>query len=287
MGYKRLALIRCVGVVLCVFVSVSAWGVDYKEVVLDSSYAHDKWGTEPRDEFREFRAYATSFDSADDDDGDGVDDVLGIPEWVAHEIKGMENAPTSGPARPSTWITDSVFRALGIAPHDDSYRGSGYDRGHMCQKLIATRLGDNADWNTHTFLNACPQEADFNRGIWLDLEKKTAKWADAFGAVWVVCGPVFWGGKARMWIGDDDELPVAVPDAFFKLVIRESDGAGGVDVLAFLYPQHRYPRKSPYDHTPFLVSVDFIESITGLDFLTTLGSDDQDAVEAEAATELW
>ena len=78
---KRLLL-----VLLFVFTS-SAFGTDYKPIVLDPSYEHDKWGTEPKDIIREFRAFTASFDSADDDDEDEVADVWAIPHWVAYEIK--------------------------------------------------------------------------------------------------------------------------------------------------------------------------------------------------------
>lgn len=37
-----------------------------KPVVLDPSYQHDRFNTEPDDQIREFRAYTVSFDGADD-----------------------------------------------------------------------------------------------------------------------------------------------------------------------------------------------------------------------------
>jgi DNA/RNA endonuclease G (NUC1) len=157
----------------------------------------------------------------------------------------------------------------------------------MCRKLTAYRLGANADWNTHTVLNACPQEPDLNQGIWLDLEEKVDHWADEYGTVWVVCGPVFFGRKPRLWIGDEGEVPVAVPDAFFKVVVKESGDPERPDVLAFLYPHHRYPKKGPYDQTPFLVSVDYIEELTGLDLLSALDDNAEEELERTPATALW
>jgi len=248
---------------------------------------HDRWGTQPRGIVREFRAFLVSFDDADDDDGDGVGDAWGIPEWVAYEIKGMDDPPQSGPDRPQPWLTDRELHEQDLAPADESYKNSGYDRGHLCQKLIAYRLGAEADWNSHTMLNACPQDPALNQGIWLDLERRTARWADAYGAVWVVCGPVFFDKRPRHWIGDPGEIPVAVPDAFFKIIIKRRPDSPLPDVLAFFYPHHRYRRGEPYDHRPFLVSVNRLEELTGLDFLSTLSDEDQAKVERQPAGVLW
>ena len=77
----------------------------FKPIELDPTYKHDKWGTEPRDLIYEYRAYTVSFDGVDDNDGDGTGDKWGIPEWVAYEVKGQADPPTSGPSRPTKWLT--------------------------------------------------------------------------------------------------------------------------------------------------------------------------------------
>src|SRR5260221_89589 len=79
---------------------------EYKREVIDSSYRHDRYGTMPRDIIREFRAYITSFDSEDDDDGDGKPDLRGIPEWVSYEMREVPRKLRAGPKRPSPWMTD-------------------------------------------------------------------------------------------------------------------------------------------------------------------------------------
>jgi endonuclease G, mitochondrial len=101
-------------------------------------------------------------------------------------------------------------------------------------KQIAWRLGTNADWNTHTTLNACPQLHRFNAGIWLDMEKLTQKWADKYKKVWVICGPVIYRDRHIKYIGDAGEKRIPVPHAFFKIVIRKYKDR--LNVLAFLLP---------------------------------------------------
>lgn len=265
---------------LLLALALQAGAVEFKPVVLDPNYSHDEWVTEPQDIVRKFRAYTTSFDSGNG----GV--VLGVPEWVVYEIKPYPGSLGGGPDRPSVWMADT---GQAVTPTDESYKGSKYDRGHMCPKYTAFRLGVDADWNTHTTLNACPQSPDFNRGIWKDLEDKIASWADTGGAsIWVICGPVFRKKRAIHWIGDTDEIPAAVPHGFYKIVVRESQDSNKPDVLAFLYPHHQlYKQKGPHNHLPYLVSVDYIEKLTGLDFLTALPNNDEKAVEKKAATSLW
>ena len=266
-----------------------------KQIVIDPTYQHDKYNTQPKDIIRSFRAYVTSFDSNDDNNGDGKNDSWGIPEWVSYEIKKVSD-PGKAPKRPSSWITDKDLYTRGIAPKDESYKYSKqfrsqnpnwYDRGHMCMKQIAWRLGRDADWNTHTMLNACPQRHDNNAGIWLDMEIKTMDWANKFGSVWVICGPIFVDKTPSEYIGETEknEMLVAIPDAFFKIVIKENGDINKPDILAFIYPQDT--ERKDKNHVTYLVSVDEIERKTGLDFLTILPDSEEEEIEEIKATEIW
>jgi len=127
---------------------------------------------------------------------------------------------------------------------------------------------------------------------------QTPQWADEYGAVWVVCGPVIDDTASIEWIGDPGELPVAIPDAFFKIVIRETDDAGHPEVLGFLF-EHFDPKiKNLYDNrrnhkiddndlSLFFASLDTIEARTGLDFLTMLPDTAEVEIESVTPTRLW
>jgi len=253
-----------------------------------SGYDHDKWQTKPYDIKRTFKAFVVSFDSEDDDDGDGKSDLRGQPEFVAYQINRYEGELGKGAKRPGSWSTDKALAKKGVAPTDATYRNGGYDRGHMCMKYHAFRMGADADRETHTVLNACPQTHKFNGGIWLDLEQKCEKWADKFGVIWIVCGPVFEKGKPVEMVGDAGEMKIPIPHAFYKIVIRQE--GDGIAVLAFMYP-HKDIGKSlfsrKYDHSKYLVTVDEVEEATGLDFLTVLPDEQEDAVEAAKAKKVW
>ena len=296
---SRFIIIQTVLVLLFILAltSTQAHSASFKPIILDPSYDHTKYAPQcsNQDILRKFRAYTTCFDGPDDDDGDGLPDKLAVPHWVAYEIKQYPGVLGKGPKRPPRWITDEDLFTQGIAPSDDSYRFSreyreanpespqlGYDRGHMAMKQHAWRLGPNADWNTHTVLNAAPQRSKLNQGVWLDLEKKTAEWADKYGSVWVITGPIFYGGKPSRWLGEPCEVPVGIPDAFFKIVVRVIDER--VAVLAFIFPNQD---NLGHDHAAFLTSVDYIEELTGLDFLAVLDDEMEEVLERQRAVELW
>jgi endonuclease G, mitochondrial len=299
---RKIKIFLSVGLLmLSLFIGQSLPAADFKSNNLDPTYDHTKYAPNcNHDILRQFTAYSTCFDGDDDDDGDGKSDKWAIPEWVAYEIKAYPGKLPKGPKRPSEWITDIDLYNKGIASKDNSYAFSaahrkahpdspqlGYDRGHMCMKEIAWRLGADADWNTHTVLNACPQKSYLNQGIWLDLEEKTEKWADEFGAVWVITGPIVFNKKVSRWLGEEGEVPVAIPDAFFKIVVREADGHP--QVLAFIYPQEGigYKAKGGYDQVPYLTSVDIIEALIGLDFFPTLPEKEQVEIERIIQVRLW
>jgi endonuclease G, mitochondrial len=265
---------------------------DYKPIVLSPDYAHDKWNTQPKDHVFKFAAYTLSFDGSDDNNGDDKEDKLGIPEWVSFEIKKLEEDHNLK-NRPS-WMTDDDLFSKGIAPDDKSYAVSGtrdikevktdyrFVRGHMCPKDTAERISVDAAYNTHTVLNACPQLQWQNNGIWKDLEQKCNAWADQYGSVWVICGPVFFQKNPAMWLGQNGEKKVAIPDAFFKIVAKKNGGE--LESLAFLIPNILPKEEKTLED--FLTSVDRIEVLTGLDFFTALEDEKEARVEIEAAKEI-
>lgn len=153
-------------------------------VRLAAGYDHDRYGVGPVDLLFEFEAFTSSFDSNDDDDGDGTADLLAVPEWVAYELKRYGEsppfeAPKPSPKRPSPWYEMDELSFLGQQVGvteddiDESYRGFGTDpglpgfgvvnRGHLTMKSHGQRISWKAGCNTHVFANAVPQQRDFNQ----------------------------------------------------------------------------------------------------------------------------
>lgn len=266
-----------------------------------------------------FTAFFASFDDADDDTGDGQADFRLNPDFVIYELRGVAPdangdyvEPSISIDRPSKWYTSPelvplVDQVPGVTDRriDDSYSGAGsvWNRGHLAMSDHAQRISAEASCNTHHFWNASPQAADLNQGPWLHLENYSAAAANKYRSLWVVAGPIFDPATARLTIGDPGELPVEIPDAFFKILIHQSPS--GIESLAFIYEQPNaidaQGRPVPtaswvrcnaaaaaghiYDHRPQLVSIAEIEQRTGLRFFE--GHPDRQALLAAKATALW
>lgn len=197
---------------------------------------------------------------------------LRVPNWVAwHLIK----AHTSG----KNMRAGIRFREDEEVPIpravDMDYMRSGYDRGHMCPS------GDNkwsqeAQSQSFLFTNACPQDHQLNTGDWNELENQCRRWADEYGDVYIACGPIFFKGKPRT-IGKNK---VAVPDAFFKVVLcmREVPKA-----IGFIY--RNQPGNRPKGD--YVNSIDQIERITGIDFFPALPDELEQQIEASANSRDW
>ena len=119
--------------------------------------------------------------------------------------------------------------------------------------------------------NICPQVGNLNRGDWNDLEDACREWAAKYGTVYIACGPIF-DNKSPKRIGENK---VGVPDRFFKVVLiynRKNPMAMG-----FLFNNKAHSQ----DLKKYMVTVDSIESITGLDFFSKLPDSIENKIEAE------
>ena len=157
----------------------------------------------------------------------------------------------------------------------ESYRGSGFDRGHMAPNfLIGTRYGPEAQRATFLLSNVAPQRPQLNQGSWQRLEAVEAdRFAPNSRVLWVVVGPVFDENPPRFspeWI--------AIPRAFFRIFWGE-DEEGRRRALAFLMPQDTPPQA---DLRAYLTTVRAIEQATGIDFFPDLPTQEQERLETVA-----
>ncbi|MGY0391778.1 DNA/RNA non-specific endonuclease [Bizionia sp. KMM 8389] len=182
-------------------------------------------------------------------------------EWVAYQLQKQDVVKTNF-KRPYFEIDKAVKTG---AASWRNYKNSGYDKGHLCP-AADRRYSQEAHDETFLTSNISPQEHDFNAGIWNTLEQKTRYWAVKYNGVFVVTGGVLDTGLKT--IGSEN---VAVPNQFYKIIFNYNNG--DPKVLAFLMP-HENSSKPLYT---FVVSVDRVETLTGIDFFPEL----DDAIEAE------
>lgn len=245
-----------------------------------------------------------------------------IPNWVAYHIKPgyTQTVPRYG-VFSSYRVDKNIPNPVTDADYQDFYaEGEGFVRGHMApfnisggdrdgdgllgvidnngdgridrldmQGMELWEFAEDADelsrvYEINYLSNITPQDADgFNggSGIWRDLERYIQQKLveDQEKEVWVYAGTVLGKGEMKK-VGPDKDI--TVPPMFYKIVIRNDNGAQDKPVvLAFLLPHHRVAHGDIQD---FLVSVNIIEALTGLDFFREL----DDEVEAELeATDTW
>jgi len=162
-------------------------------------------------------------------------------------------------------------------PTPADYAGSGYDIGHMAPYADHKRSDTDAA-ATFNLSNACPQLHGVNAGVWLRIEKavrELAKRQDVAG-VWVYSGPLWWAeGDKSFTVQRIGRGAVWVPTHYFKVIVAELS-SGELRTWALLVP-HRERLPSPEPLASYAVSIDEIETASGLDLLTELN----DTIEGE------
>lgn len=192
-------------------------------------------------------------------------------KWLAYPLK-REHLTQHDRERPY-FIEDPKVKSKSADWRN--YRGSGYDRGHLCP-AGDRRFSEQAYNETFYTSNISPQDSDFNAGIWNRLEQKVRYWCKKHGDLVVITGGVLEPGLIE--IGDED---VDVPDAFFKIVIRPSEQS--VQIVSFLIPN----KESNRPLEDFLVTIDELEKLTGLDFFEKQDLEWQEKMESSIISSAW
>jgi endonuclease G len=128
--------------------------------------------------------------------------------------------------------------------------------------------------------NITPQNPKLNQKSWQRLEELVAN--DFFtlhGEFWVVTGPIF------------DEQPktipnsrVAIPKAFFKILIKPGTPERPAIALAFIFNQNAKPNANLME---FVTTIDAVEELTGLDFFHQLDDPFEERLESSKTPEAW
>ena len=192
------------------------------------------------------------------------------PNWVAWELLRSE---TDGDvARNNNFWQDVDMKGC---PVTNDYKHSGYDRGHMCP-AADNKWDATAMYESFLFTNICPQNRNLNVGDWNEMENQCRRWAEKYGRIYIVCGPILYKGRHKT-IGKNK---VVVPEAFFKVVLCLKDKP---KAIGFIY-------KNVAGNRPkgdYVNSVDDVERITGLDFFSSLPDDIEAEIEATADYDAW
>ena len=195
-----------------------------------------------------------------------------LPNWVAWELNKNETKGKND--RNDEFTADpDLPKAYQVESYD--YSGSGYDRGHMCP------AGDNhfstkAMEESFYMSNICPQDHELNKGKWNDLEIACRRWANRYGEVYIVCGPIIDKRKGKR-IGKDHEI--IVPEKFFKCILITSTKP--IRAIGYIFENNSSDR--PYK----TYTIDEIEKMTGMDFFPHLPDNIEDLIESRYDAGDW
>lgn len=192
-------------------------------------------------------------------------------EWVFYELKDKKEM--NGDFKRPYFISDPKVKTKSADYRN--YKNSGYDRGHLCP-AGDMKFSKEAFDETFYTSNISPQKNDFNAGVWNRLEQKTRYWSQKYKDIYVVTGGIL--TEDLETIGSEK---VAVPKYFYKILVDETDGE--YKMIAFLVP-HESSKKPLYE---FVVSVDEIEKMTGIDFFPALPDKIENDLEKRSDYKAW
>ena len=195
-------------------------------------------------------------------------------EWVR---LNMANYGFSDPFQPDPDLP------VGQRTELDEYKGSGYQRGHICAS--ADRL-NSKEANEQTFYlsNIMPQSSGLNNGIWSDMENKMRTWGkdDSFSKVlYVVKGGTI---DESYNIRGYTDTGLLVPKYFFMAALCE-DNQGKYKAMAF-WVEHTNQNEGGKSLRNYVRNVHQLEELTGIDFFCNLPDDIEAEVENTAVSQI-
>lgn len=244
---------------------------------LQAEETHLPWGFPGRTRLLYFPEFIVSYDSS-----------RRVPIWTAYRLRAEDIVNRE---RRDSFRTDPRLQPDESATCAD-YAEPVFDRGHLVPRAAMNR---SAEAQAYTFFlsNMTPQHDLFNRQIWGHFERAVRDWAEARGTIYVITGSVFDrddDGQPDGLGGTEWIMPtrrVGIPSHFYKIVLHRTE-TGDLESLAVLLP---HLDLDPPDDDAYLrqhlVSLDEIESRTGLNFLPGLGPLREETVERTVAPDLW
>ena len=121
-----------------------------------------------------------------------------------------------------------------------------------------------------------PHLPSFIRGIWVKLEELVRTWADENNSLYIVTAPVLTQGLPT--IGANK---VSVPKYYYKVILDYTDP--NIKGIGFIMPNQgsREPLQS------YAVTIDIVESVTGIDFFPLPPDNQEKAIESKFCIDCW
>lgn len=165
----------------------------------------------------------------------------------------------------------------------DYFRSSGYDHGHICPSADR-QYSTAANKQTFYLTNMQPQYPQFNQKLWAKMEDRMRKWianSPATDTMYVCKGGTI-DDEANIIERVKDKL--IVPKYFYMAILYKN--AEGYKAIAF-WAENINVDHSGDDLRDYVMSIDRLEEMTGIDFFCNLPDDIENKVEANTYTQSW
>lgn len=185
-------------------------------------------------------------------------------------------------------VFGKVYKDLSGKSHNDL----SFDRGHICGS--ADRLY-SVEANAKTFYmsNMSPQISDFNQGFWNAFEihvQNLSQSAIFSDTLYVVKGGTIADDQIMGYIERANGAKVAIPKNYFMALLCYRNG--NYKSIGFYMEHKAYGYKYGSDvkkeeMKKYVVSIDELETKTGIDFFHNLPDDIERTVEASCDPSVW
>lgn len=193
-------------------------------------------------------------------------------DWVAYELTDDE-VDMDGD-RCNCFKSDGNVTTKSASTSD--YTNTGFDKGHLAPSADFY-MSEQANAETYLMSNMSPQSPGLNREVWADLEAWVRETALEHGKLYVVTGPVFVNN-----LGTIGKNEVTIPGYFYKVLLR-FDRNGKAKTIGFLLPNVGVSKNLK----DYIVPVNLIETMTGLDFFPALPARVENRNESQFEPSSW
>ena len=173
--------------------------------------------------------------------------------------------------RTDSFKSDPLVSTKSATKND--YKGSGYDRGHLAP-AADMKYNSLAMLESFYMSNMSPQNPSFNRGIWKRLESLVRGWGEKF-EIYVSTAGVLGSNN----LGAIGKNRVTIPSEYYKVIYAPNKTI----MIGFLLSN----AKQSGSLSSYAVSVDKIESLTGIDFFSEIPDNIEEELESKVVLKNW
>lgn len=213
--------------------------------------------------------------------------------WVAYPLcaadmsSGREESWAYDPKVPLDEQTD-VKSGYGAEASTEGYSRNFYARGHQIPNADRNGVSEMMA-QTYYSTNMTPQiQNGFNGGVWSKLEAAVRDMVPVGDTLYVVTGACFrtrGGDEAVSCITNrNDGRSLPVPNYYYKALLKLSKAGDRACCIGFWLPHKAYKNVK---YSDFTVSVDSLESLTGLDFFHNIPDSIEGVAESNASLDAF